>query len=155
MKSQKYTVKLTAEERKELQNFIKSQSKKATTKCKTRAKVILNLDENTNNPLTPKQTAKKCKLHLENVYLIRKQYATNGLEKITTRKRRQTPPVESKVTGDIEAHIIATACSEPPKGKIRWTMQMIADKIILDNIIETISDTTIQRTLKKHDISLI
>jgi hypothetical protein len=155
MNSQKYTIKLTVEERKNLQIFIKSQSKKATTKCKTRAKAILNLDENSNNPLTPQQTAKKCKLHPKNIYLIRKQYATNRHEKITNRKKRQTPPTKPKITGNVEAHIIATAASKPPKGKIRWTMQMIADKIILDNIIETISDTTIQRTLKKHNINLI
>jgi hypothetical protein len=155
MKSQKYTVKLTIEERKELQKFIKSQSKKVTEKCKTRAKVILNLDINGDEPLTPKQTAKKCKLHTENVYLIRKQYLTKGLDRITNRKKRQTPPVEPKVTGEIEAHIIATACTEPPKGKSRWTMQLIADKIILDNVIDNISDTTIQRTLKKRNISLI
>jgi hypothetical protein len=57
--------------------------------------------------------------------------------------------------GDVEAHIIAIACSAAPKGKKAWTLQMIADKIVLDGLLESVSDVSIMRTLKKHNISLI
>ena len=154
MKNQKYSVKLSDEERKELQKFVKSQSKKATEKCKTRARVILHLDENGKEPLTPEQTAKKCKMHPENVYVIRKEFVTQGMERVIARKKRETPPVEPKITGDVEAHIIAIACSEPPEGYSRWTLQMLADKIILEGYIDEVSDVTIMRTLKKHNLSL-
>ncbi|MDR1992775.1 MAG: helix-turn-helix domain-containing protein [Nitrososphaerota archaeon] len=93
-------------------------------------------------PNTP-TNHKKYKLHTENIYLIRKQYITNGIERIINRKKRQTPPIEPKVTKEVQAHIIAIACSEPPKGKARWTMQMIADKIVLEGVVDGISDTTV------------
>ncbi|MCL2173452.1 MAG: helix-turn-helix domain-containing protein [Candidatus Bathyarchaeota archaeon] len=155
MNRQKYSIKLTEEQRKELKQFITSTSKKNTPQCKTHAKVLLCLDENGEKPLTPKQTATKCKLHRENIYKIRKQYTTHGLDRVLQRKKRETPPIPSKITGKVEAHIIATAASTAPEGKKVWTLQMIADKIVLDGVVENISDVSVMRVLKKHDISLI
>ena len=87
--------------------------------------------------------------------LIRKEFVEEGIDKATTRKKRETPPVPPKITGDIEAHIIAIACSAPPEGKSRWTLQMIADKIVLDGHLENVSDVAIMNTLKKLNLSLI
>ena len=154
MKNQKYSIKLSEKERKRLHGFIRSKSPKNTAECKKRAKVILCLDENSNKPLSVEETAKKCKLHSENVYKIRKQYVTEGMERILYRKKRETPPVPSKITGEVEAHIIATACSAAPTGKKAWTLQMIADKIVLDGLLESISDVSVMNVLKKHNISL-
>ncbi|MCL1832583.1 MAG: hypothetical protein FWG45_06730, partial [Oscillospiraceae bacterium] len=75
-------------------------------------------------PLNVDETAKKCNLHPESVYTIRKDFIVFGMERITQRKKRETPPVEPKVTGDVEAHIIATACSQPPEGRAKWTLQL-------------------------------
>jgi len=155
MKTQKYTVKLTEAEQEELKKYVKSKAKKVTEKCRTRAKVIINLDINGEKPLTPEQTAQKCGLHTESVYKIRKEFVTEGIERIIQRKKRSTPPVEPKVTGDVEAHIIAIACGTPVEGKSKWTLQMIADKVVLDGVLKSVSDVTIMRTLKKHNISLI
>jgi len=155
MKATKYIIKLSDRERAELEKHIKSKAKKVKEASRTRAKIILYLDVNGTNPLSAEETAKKVKRHLENIYLIRKQYINEGIERIINRKKREMPPVPAKVTGEVEAHIIAAACSKPPEGKSRWTMQMIADKMILDGVIESISDTTVQRTLKKRNISLI
>ena len=154
MKNQKYSVKLTEEERESLEKFIRSTSKKNTPQCRVHAKVILCLDENGENPLTPEQTAKKCGIHCENVYLIRKQFILEGMDRILNRKKREVPPVEPKITGDVEAHIIAAACSAPPKGKKAWTLELLAEKIVLDGILDSLSDTSVLRTLKKHNISL-
>ena len=85
MPVEKYAVKLSEEEREKLEKFIISKSKKNTEECKQHAKIILNLDENGKEPLTPEQTAKKCKVHKENVYKIRKQYVTEGIERILYR----------------------------------------------------------------------
>lgn len=154
MKNQKYTVKLSIEERKELESFIKSKSPKATEECKCHAKIIKHLDENGKKPLSPGQTAQKVKIHVENVYKIRKQFCVQGMDRILHRKKRETPPVPAKVTGEVEAHIIATACSEVPEGSEHWTLQMIANKVVLEGIVESISDETVRRTLKKRNISL-
>jgi len=153
MNRQKYFIKLTDEQRKELKQFIASTSKKNTPQCKVHAKILLYIDEAGEKKLTPEQTATKCKLHRENVYKIRKQFITQGLDRVLQRKKREKPPVPGKITGEIEAHIIATACSTVPEGKKVWTLKMIANKIILDGVVESISDVTVMRVLKKHNIN--
>jgi len=154
MKNQKYEVRLTEEQREKLKQFIKSTSKKKTAQCKVHAKVLLCLDESGEKPLTPEQTAGKCKIHKENVYKIRKQFATEGMDRVLYRKKRETPPVPAKVTGEVEAHIIATACSAPPEGRKQWTLQLIADKIVLDGVVDSLGKEAVRRTLKKHNINL-
>jgi len=69
------------------------------------------------------------------------------------RKKRATPPVAPKVTGDVEAHIIALCCSSPPEGYSRWTVRLLADKCVELGIIDSISPMTINRTLKKTNLS--
>jgi len=154
MKAQKYVVKLTQIERNKLENFIQSQSKRNTAQSKVRAKILLCLDQNSENPLTPEETASKCKTHQENVYKLRKLFVLEGLERVLYRKKREIPPVPPKVTGEVEAFIVATACSAVPEGKNHWTIQMIRKQIILDNVVTSIGKETVRRTLKKHNISL-
>jgi hypothetical protein len=152
MKNQKYSVKLNGEQRKELAKIRRSKTSKELTK--QHAKVLLCLDENGKPPLSVEQTAKKCKLHPENVYKIRKQFDAEGMDRALYRKKRETPPVPAKVTGEVEAHIIATACSQPPEGRKAWTISLIADKIVLDGTCESLGREAVRRTLKKRNISL-
>ena len=77
-----------------------------------------------------------------------------GLEATINRKKRETPPVPAKVTGDIEAHIIALACGEPPEGYSRWSVRLIAQKCVELNYIDSISHMTVSRILKKTNLSL-
>jgi len=149
MNRQKYSIKLTDEQCKELKQFMASTSKKNTPQNKTHAKVLLYLDENGEKKLTPKQTATKCKFYRENIYKIRKQYHTQGIDRVLQRKKREAPPIPGKITGEIEARIIATACSTVSEGKKSWTLQMIANKIVLDGVVESIFDVTVMRVLKK------
>jgi len=154
-KKQKYSVRLTEEQRVELERIIESKSKKHLNETKARAKILLNLEENGETPLKPADTAKKSKVTRETVYLIRKQFCTDGLAATVCRKKRENPPVPPKVTGDVEAHIIATACSAAPEGKSKWTLQMIADKIVLNGVVDSIGRETVRRTLKKRNLNLI
>jgi hypothetical protein len=151
VKKQKYTVRLTDEQQARLERIVESKSAKVTHETKVRSKVLLNLDENEKNPLTPTATAKKCKITRENVYIVRKKFCEDGLEAAIYRKKRETPPVPPKVTGEVEAHIIATACSAPPEGKAHWTLQMIGDKIVLSGLVDSIGKETVRRTLKKRN----
>ena len=153
-RKQEHRVQLTEEQRAELLAIATSSSKKLSLESKSRAKVLICLDEFGNKPLSPADTARKCKLHRETVYGIRKQFVSEGLEAVVYRKKRELPPTKPKVTGDVEAHIIAIACSSAPEGKSKWTLQMIADKIVLDGVIDSIGKETIRRTLKKRNISL-
>jgi len=154
-RKQEYKVQLTAEQRVELSALVVSSSKKLSPETKSRAKVLLCLDEFSDKHLSPADTARKCKLHRETVYGIRKLFVLEGLEATLHRKKRVTPPTEPKVTGDVEAHIIAVACSSAPEGKSKWTLQMIADKIVFDGVVDSIGKETVRRTLKKRNISLI
>jgi hypothetical protein len=153
-RKQEYKVELTSEQSTELNRIVASASKKLTPAAKKRAKVLLCLDEKGESPLKPEECARKCKLHRETIYGIRKQFITEGMEAAVYRKKRETPPVAPKVTGDVEAHIVATACSAAPEGKAKWTLKMIADKIVLDGVVSSIGKETVRRVLKKHSLSL-
>lgn len=147
---QKYHVKLTKAEHQCLKKHLKS--KKHSLESKKRAGVLLSLDESEGaKPLSVKSIASRIGVSELSVRRYRKQYATEGLEATLHRKKRTEPPVPSKVSGEVEAHIIATCCSNPPEGKSAWTMQMIADKIVLDGVIDSISDETVRRLLKKRN----
>ena len=148
-KNEKFTVALSKGEQTKLRRLVLSKSNKVSAETKTRAKILLSLDRNGETPLNPADTAKKCKVTRETVYLIRKQFCADGLETTVYRKKRTTPPVPPKVTGEVEAQIIATACSVAPEGRNTWTLQMIADKIVLSGAVDSISDETVRRVLKK------
>ena len=150
-----HSVKLTDEQRNEVRRIIGSSSKQISGEVKARAKVLLYSDELGGCLLCPKDIAKKAKLHRETVYQIKKQFYTEGFEAALYRKKRELPPIEPKVTGEVEAHIMAIACSSTPEGKSRWSLNMIANKVMLDGVIDNVSYETVRRVLKKHDLSLI
>ncbi len=121
----------------------------------TRAHILLSLDENSGKVKTQEEIAEAYGCNPALVRTIAKQYTEGGIEKVITRKKRQTPPVPSKITGDIEAKIIQLACSKPPEGHTRWTLCLLEDKVVELGIIDSISDNTIGRLLKKRRSSLI
>lgn len=146
---QQYHVVLSTTERRRLKKHM--QSKKHSMESKKRAGVLLELDKSNGHvPLPVKKIASRNGVSEVSVRRYRKQYMTEGLEAVLLRKKRAAPPVPAKVTGEVEAHIIATCCSSPPVGKAAWSMQMIADKIVLDGIVESISDETVRLVLKKQ-----
>lgn len=76
-------------------------------------------------------------------------YPSNGIR----RKKRKTPPVPAKCTGDVEAKITALACSTPPNGQSRWTLRLIAERAVELEIVQSISHTQVGRILKKTNLS--
>jgi transposase len=98
--------------------------------------------------LTDAEIAERCHCDEKLVYTVSKQYAQDGLDRVLTRKKRETPPVPAKVTGEIEAKIIAMACSRPPAGYGRWTLRLYeahSKKFVGIQL----SDTSIREVLKK------
>jgi len=151
---QKYHIKLTGTERDSIEKTI---HKKGTgIQATKRGKVLLDLDESSGRRLySTKRIAGRQGVSEATISEVCKGYEAGGIEAVLGRKTRITPPVPAKVTGEVEAHIIATCCSTPPKGKAVWSMQMIADKIVLDGIVDSISDETVRLVLKKRRSSLI
>ena len=83
------------------------------------------------------------------VYRVRKQLVEDGLKAVLSRKPRAAPAVPKIFDGEKEAKLIALACSQPPKGRARWTLRLLEDKVVELNIVDRASDGTIGRTLKK------
>ena len=121
-----------------------------------RAKVILALDRtNKRDHLRLTRISDQVELSRQAIYNIRDDFlSASSVDKFLTRKNRETPPVEPKVTGEVEAHIIALACSEPPKGYARWTVRLLAEKSVELSYVDSLSPMTVSRLLKKRNISL-
>jgi Homeodomain-like domain len=89
------------------------------------------------------------------LYRVRKQLVEEGLEAVLSRKQRATPAVARIFDGEKEAKLIALACSKPPKGRARWTLRLLENKVVELGIVARASDSTIGRTLKKTRSSRI
>jgi transposase len=152
MRTKKYVIRLTDDERKALRRTVKSGNHAARSIA--RANILLNLDESLGEKREQAEVAKICGVSTVTVYNVSKQYATEGLAAVLSRKKRDTPPIPSKITGETEAKIIALCCGEPPAGRARWTLRLLEEKTVELGIAEAISDNTIGRLLKKHRLNL-
>jgi len=148
----KWHVILSKSDRKKIKVVLRS--KKMSIETKKRAQILTDIDEaDGQTPDSISTVMRKRGVSTNTVTDTRRKFAEGGIDAALFRKKRETPPVIPKVTGEVEAHIIAVACSAVPKGFSRWSMRMIADKIVLDGIIDTVSDETVRLVLKKHDLS--
>lgn len=152
MPSVKYIIKLSDSDRKVLQDIIKKGTSPA--KAILRANILLASDQNSKQYMTVAKIAETYHTTPTTVQNVRTSYANNGLATTLSRKKRVTPPVAPKVTGDVEAHIIALACGNPPEGYEKWTLRLLADKCVELNYAESLSHMTVARILKKTNISL-
>jgi transposase len=121
-----------------------------------RARVLLALDE-TRGPVSDRRVvAERVGTSESTVYLVAKAFATHAgrVEDVIGRKKRATPPVEPKVTGDVEARLIALACSQPPAGHQRWTLRLLERHVALTEGMPTMDHSTIGRVLKRGRLSL-
>ena len=152
MPSVKYIIELSDSDRKVLQDIIKKGTSPA--KAILRANILLASDQNSKQYMTVAKIAETYHTTHTTVQNVRTSYANNGLATTLSRKKRATPPVAPKVTGDVEAHIIALACGNPPEGYEKWTLRLLADKCVELNYAESLSHMTVARILKKTNISL-
>ena len=146
---------LTLEQRQELEKFCKSGVH--SVKLVNRARIILELDTSEGRKATrQKEIAKYVSVSRQTVNEAKRDFlVAESVTKFLQRKKRETPPVAPKITGEIEAKIIALACSEVPQGHARWTLQLLADKSVELNYIDSITDMSVHRLLKKRNLSLI
>ena len=148
-------IMLNEEERKKLEKFAKNGNHNAH--LINRAKVILKLDRsNKKGHLRITRISEEVDLSRRAIYDIRDAFLqAPDIETFLTRKKRETPPVQPKITGDVEAKIIATACGEVPEGYARWTLRLLCEKVIEFGYIDSISFNSVRTVLKKHNLSLI
>jgi hypothetical protein len=148
----KYKVTLTAEERNSLQDLIAA-GKTSALKL-TRARVLLKADAAAGGPAwTDARIAEALEVDVTTVERLRQRFVEQGLEAALGRKKQDRPSRLRTLDGKAEARLIALACSEPPHGRVRWTLRLLADKLIELELVDTVSTETIRRTLKKTNSS--
>lgn len=146
----KYYVRLSKEERQELESLIRSGSSPARTQ--TRARILLLSDETQQTKKSTKEIAAALLCSLPTITHIRQKYVEGGLENALYDKSR--PGAAPKITGEIEAQLTLLACSAPPEGRSRWTLQLLADKLVELKLVDSISDVAVMKRLKKMNLSL-
>jgi transposase len=142
----KYVARLTPEERRELTDLV-NKGKTAAHKIK-HANVLLKIDAD-GPEWSDRQAAEAFGCSERTVFSIRQRLVEEGLEAALGRKKRERPPIEPMLDGEKEARLVQIACSEPPQGRARWTLKLLAAEMIELEIVESISPQTVMRTLKK------
>ena len=149
MPQYKYHVHLAKTDRNKLLDIVSKGS--ASAKEIMHANVLLAADENISTiRRSEKDIAEIFHVNPQTVHTIRRRYSEEGLDTAISRKKRKTPPVEPKITGDVEARIIALSCSAPPEGRSRWSLRLLADKAVELQYIDSISHEAVGRLLKKR-----
>jgi len=140
-----YQVRLTQAEQEQLNQYVNRG--KAKARSLTRARILLLA----NGQWTDEKIAEALKVSMATVFRTRRRYSQEGLEAaLKERSRRGGSP---KVDSHLEAHLTLLACSEPPEGHSRWTLRLLAGKLVELEWVDSISHTTVRRWLKKTSLS--
>ena len=139
---------LSGEEREQLEALIRKGKSPARRVLK--ARILLKADvSETGDGWSDSRIIKALETSVSMVYRVRKQLVEEGFEAVLSRKQRTTPAVPRIFDGEKEARLIALTCSKPPKGRARWTLRLLENKVVELGIVERASDSTIGRALKK------
>ena len=148
----RYTIKLTKAEVEELLGIINKGSH--TSQTFRAAYILLNCDEGDySSKVTNEQISKILKIGMRTIDRVKKHFLEEGMEAVLGR-RPTTRIYEGKADGDIEAKLVTLCCSEPPKGFSKWSLRMLADKMVELNYVDSISHVTVRSVLKKTNLSL-
>ena len=144
----KYKVTLEAEERQALLELIAAG--RAAARKLTHARILLKADAAEGGPAWADQRiAEALEVGVATVERVRRRFVEHGLEAALVRKPQDRPSRLAKLDGRAEAHLIALAGSRPPEGRAAWTMQLLADKLVELQLVDSISDETVRRALQK------
>lgn len=142
----KYLVRLGSEERELLEALVKK-GKAAAYKI-LHAHILLKTDVEGPN-WSDSRVSEAFGCHMRTVANVRQRLVEHGLAGALERKKREVPPRQRKLDGAAEARLIALSCSKPPEGRASWTLQMLADELVVLGMVDAISGQTVRRTLKK------
>ena len=144
----KYVVRLSSDEREQLEILIRKG--KGPARRLLKARILLKANVSERGPeWSDSRIIAAVDTSASMIYRVRKQLVEEGFEAVLSRKQRATPAVPRIFDGEKEAKLIALACSKPPKGRARWTLRLLENKVVELGIVDHASDPTIGRTLKK------
>jgi transposase len=149
----RYRVTLTSPERKELEALTKTN--KTNAKQFLYARTLLLCDAGPEGPAwTVENISEAMGVTPRMIEHLKKRFVEEGLAATLQRKERENPPREVLFDGAFEARLITLACSKAPEGRSRWTVRLLADKAVELNLASSVSHMTVQRILKKTNLSL-
>jgi Homeodomain-like domain len=143
----KYRVTLTADERNALAKLV-SIGRAAARKL-THARILLLADTSQEVEYKDDQIVLALGTSLRGVERVRKRFVTEGLDSALNPKPQPPRPDKIKIKGDIEQQLVHLACSDPPQGRCHWTLQLLADELVVFGLVNTISIETVRQALKK------
>jgi transposase len=143
-----FVVRLSAAEREQLLALVKAG--KASALKLVRARVLLKADQQERGPAwTDAEIAEALDVSLKTVFNLRRKWVEQGLEAALERKPPDAPAKPRKLDGNIEAKLVATCCGPPPKGRAKWTLRLLAAKLVELEAVDSISPETVRQALKK------
>ena len=148
-----FVVRLTETERLELDALVRKG--KASALAITRARILLKADQGQGGEAqTDAQVAEALSVAAKTVFNVRRRWVEEGLEAALRRKKQDCPSRARRLDGKGEAKLVATCCGPAPQGRARWTLRMLADKLVELQVVDSISPETVRSTLKKMRLSL-
>jgi transposase len=154
MPHKKYVVTLTPEERLHLRKLVSAGKRSARTL--TRARILLQADQAKGGPAwEDAEIAEALGCGQRTVERVRQRLVERGLDAALAHKPQEHPSRERRLDGAAEARLIALACSQPPEGRARWTLKLLADRLVELEVVESVSDETVRRVLKKTNCGRI
>jgi transposase len=148
----KYRVTLTTEERESLAALIATGE--AAAKKLTHARILLKADQAEGGPgWIDDRIAEAVDVSVATIERVRQRFVEQGLELALVRKTQDQPSRQRKLDGAGEARLIALACSKAPRGRVAWTLQMLADELVELKVVDSICPETVRQTLQKTNSS--
>jgi hypothetical protein len=148
MSEKRYIVKLTAGEKKQLNELLGKGKSAAKHQLKARILLKANVSKG-GSGWSDARISEALGTYTNMCEQVRRQYVEEGLEGVLSRKKRVTPPTPAIFDGEKEARLIQLACSEPPKGHAGWTLRLLANKAVELHIVDQTSHSTVGKVLKK------
>ena len=149
----KYIVLLDPDEREKLMKIISSG--RGPARLFTHARILLKADQSEGAPCwSDEKISDALEITVQTIERLRKQFVDEGFDAVLSRRKYKKKVSRKKIDGDVEAHLIALACSSPPEGRSRWTLRLLADSVIELGYVDGISHETVRQTLKKTKLSL-
>lgn len=143
----KYRVTLTAEERANLEQLVSSG--KAAARKLTHARLLLLADDSLGKERLDEDIVTALGTSLRTVARVRQQLVTEGMDVALLRRRQPPRPDKIKIKGNVEQRLVKLACSDPPKGRCHWTLQLLADELVVLGLVNKVSTETVRQALKK------
>jgi transposase len=148
----KYKVTLAADDRNSLQDLIAAG--KASAQKLAHARILLKADAAPSGPAwADARIAEAVEVNVTTIERVRQRFVEQGFEAALVRKKQDRPSRERKLDGQGEARLVALACSDPPRGRARWTLRLLADQLAELEVVDTISTETVRQVLKKTNSS--